>query len=68
VVPRPSGSAEAATIFLERPGAADDLRSYPIQPDHLEESDDEEQGIDLVALAAGNVLCRVSVSLLSTHP
>jgi len=65
VVPRPSGSAEAATIFLERPGAADDLRSYPIQPDQLEESDDEDEGIDLVALAAGNVLCRVNVSLLS---
>ena len=65
VVPRPSGSAEAATIFLERPGAADDLRSYPIQPDQLEESDDDDEDIDLVALAAGNVLCRVNVSLLS---
>ncbi len=68
VVPRPSGSAEAATIFLERPGAAGDLQSYPIEPDQLEESDDEEQGIDLVALAAGNVPCRVSVSLLSRLP
>lgn len=56
VVPRPSGSAEAATIFLERPGAAGELRSYPIEPDQLEESDDEEQGIDLVAFAAGAVL------------
>ncbi|DBA77318.1 TPA: hypothetical protein ACH3X2_000840 [Trebouxia sp. C0005] len=68
VVPRPSGSAEAATIFLERPGAADDLSSYPIKPDQLEESDNEEQGIDLVALAAGNVLCRVSVSSQEQAP
>ena len=68
VVPRPSGSAEAATIFLERPGAAGELRSYPIEPDQLEESGDEEQGIDLVALAAGDMLCRVSVSLQSRHP
>ncbi|KAL0055128.1 hypothetical protein WJX82_007445 [Trebouxia sp. C0006] len=30
--------------------------SYPIQPDQLEESDDEDEGIDLVALAAGAVL------------
>ena len=68
VVPRPSGSAEAATIFLERPGAAGELRSYPIEPDQLEESDDEEQGIDLVAFAAGDMLCRVSLSLQSRHP
>ncbi|DBA97377.1 TPA: hypothetical protein ACH3X1_015106 [Trebouxia sp. C0004] len=56
VVPRPSGSAEAATIFLERPGAAGDLRSYPVQPDQLGQSDDEEQAIDLMAFAAGAVL------------
>ena len=68
VVPRPSGSAEAATIFLERPGAAGDVRSYPIQPNQLDESDDEDQGIDLVGLAAGDLRCSVSVALLSRHP
>lgn len=60
VVPRPSASAESATIFIESPGADGDLQSHPIDTDQSEESDDTaddemygEEGIDLVALAAG---------------
>ena len=50
VLPRPP-SGDTATIFVERPGAGDDLQSHPIE----DEGEKAEQGIDLVALAAGSM-------------
>ncbi|KAL3149189.1 hypothetical protein ABBQ32_002017 [Trebouxia sp. C0010 RCD-2024] len=55
VLPRPP-SGDAATIFVERPKADSDLQSHPIDMGQSDGGEDEEQGIDLVALAAGAVL------------
>ena len=53
VLPRPSVSSDAATIFVERPDADDKLQSHPVKLDQLDE--EAEPGIDLVALAAGDL-------------
>ena len=51
VLPLPSASGDVATIFVERPVADDKLQSYPVDLDQFEQ--EGEDGIDLVALAAG---------------
>lgn len=55
VLPRPS-SGDSATIFVERPDTDSDLRSHPIDLDQSDDREVDEQGIDLVALAAGACL------------
>ena len=53
VLPRPSASSDAATIFLERADADGGLKSHPVKVDQLVE--EAEEGVDLVALAAGDL-------------
>ena len=61
-MPRPaSSSSESATIFLERPSADDNLQSHPIEADDFsddgaDDSQHQEVGLDLVGLAAGEIL------------